>query len=465
MPLYLPGAYYVPPVPRRETGDPDILWVPVKQRAASPSIGASSSGVTTPAGTTTTMAITALSASAGDLLLTFHFFDGNNPGDFLRSLYPAGWVVMDAIANTTSTITCQAAYKYATGGETDFALTHGAAITRNRTYKITGHAGSAQPPVFCGWQGANAAGPPAVTPNEFRQSQDILAILACTWENTTPSGGVTGYTNDFNAGSGSLGGRCERRAISSFSGTEDPANYTTGSGNRAGYTCLIASDGGDPDLTFPIVRNEVRTRSGSGSSSIVCLLPIQRQAGDLVVIAVGILVNVTISSGVPSGWTTQVNRTGGGSGGERLLVFWKVMDGTETDSFTLTMSGTCSWCSLSHAIFNVDSNVSVLSADAGSGAAGATTDPPNLSADADLWLAVSEHEASAITANPTNYTHKQGSLSLGGASGGSIATAFRQLAASSENPGTYGITPNAFSATATLAFGKANPRFFKASWS
>lgn len=429
---------------------------------ASPSIAASSSGVTSPAGTTTTIAITALSPSAGDLLLVFHFFDGNSPGNFLRSSYPAGWVVMDAIAQASSTITCQAAYKFSDGTETNFNLTHGSAITRNRTYKITGHGGSSQPPVFCGWQGASSAGPAGVTPNEWKQPQDILAILACTWENQTPSGGVTGYTNDFNAGSGTLGGRCERQAISGFSGTEDPVNYTSGSGNRAGYTCLIASDGDDPDLTYPIVRNEIPTRSGS-SSSVDVQLPVQRQAGDIVVVSLGLIAGVTISSGVPSGWTTEVSEPGSGAGGERLYVLWKRMDGSESDSFTLTMSASSGYVVISCSILNVDSDADVISASTHSVAADTAADPPNLSADADLWMAVAEAESSAFSAFPTNYTHKRASFTVSGASGGSVAIAFRQLSASSEDPGAF-TNANAFWAAATVAFGKANPRYFQAAW-
>lgn len=409
----------------------------------------------TAASTTTTTTITMpASIAAGNLLLAFLFSDAAI-GD---ATWPGDWTALPGITQSSSGLMCQMAYKYASGSETNFTVAHSSSVTRARCYRITGHAGPTRPPLASTWQGASSAGPNGVTPNEWKQPQDILSILACTWENTTPSGGITGYTNEFNAGSGTLGVRCEQRSISAFSGTEDPVNYTTGSGNRAGYTVLIPSDNDDPDLTFPIVRNQVGQNSGSASTVLV-KLPVQREAGDILTVAIGLLVNVTISSGLPSGWDTEVSVAGGGSGGERHLVLWKRADGTETD-FTLTMTGSSAYNLLTHAIMNVDSSADVFSASAASGAAGTTPDPPNLSADADLWMATAQSETATLVSYPTSYTHKQNSFATGAA----IHVAFRQLSATSENPGTFTVSAARFNTAATLAFGKANPRYFQAQW-
>lgn len=413
-------------------------------------------GATAPAGAVTSTTITVpASIAAGNLLVAFLFID-TAAGD---GTWPGDWTALPSITQASSGLTCQMAYKYASGSETNFSVTHGSGVTRARCYRITGHAGPTRPPLASTWQGASSAGPGPVTPNEWKQAQDILSILATTWENTTPSGGVTGYTNEFNAGSGTLGARCEQRSITGFSGTEDPVNYTTGSGNRCGYTVLIPSDNDDPDLTFPIVRNQIGQNSGSATTVLV-KLPVQREAGDILTVAIGLLANVAISSGLPSGWDTEVSVLGGGAGGERHYVLWKRADGTETD-FTLTMTGSSAYNLLTHAIMNVDSDADVFSASAASGAATTTPDPPNLSAVADLWMATAQTENAVLVSYPTNYTHKQNTFS----STASIHVAFRQLSATSEDPGVFTVGSSRFATAATLAIGKANPRFFQASWS
>lgn len=397
------------------------------------------------------------SISAGDLLIAVMFMDSTDNG---ASGWPAGWFVMSAIIQVSSTLCCQMAYKYAVGGESNFTLTHNSQLTRSRCYRITGHAGPTRPPLLTSWQGANSAGPPGVTPYEWAQPQDILGLLVCAWENTTPSGGVTGYTNEFNAGSGSLGARCEQKAISSFSGTEDPANYTTGAGNRAGYTILVPSDAGDPDLTFPIVRNEIKANGGSSSTSFNVNLPAQREAGDICVVSIGAVIDTDISSGLPSGWTEQVSERGSGASGERLIVIWKRLDGSETD-FTLTMSAASAYDLLACCVYNVDSDATVLSASTHNTSTNANPDPPNLTATASLWMAVAEEETLALVSYPTNYTYRQANRVVSGAS---IYLAFRQLDATSEDPGTFAIGTSHFWAAATVAFGKANPRYFQAAW-
>lgn len=384
------------------------------------------------------------SISAGDLLIAFFTLDGNNAG---ATGWPSDWYVFPAIANAAGSITSQLAYKFASGSESNFTLSHNSEETQSRCLRITGHAGPSRPPLFRNWQGGNATGPVPVSPHEWAQSQDILSIIMLGWENTTPTPTPSGYTNDHNShtgGAGGIGLRQESQAISGFSGTEDPANYTTGSGNRVGWTILVPSDADAPDLTYPIVRNWFPRATGSGTSVSVPLSP-QRQVGDILMVAIGLITNVTISSGIPDGWTTEVSVQGGGSGGERMYVLWKRADGTETD-FTLTLSATSAWAVQTLCIFNANENTDIISGTATGGSNNAA-DAPNLSATGYLWLAIAQHETSSVTAFPTNYTHRQEALS----SGASIAIAARQLIASSENPGAYTQSGSSFWTAATIA--------------
>lgn len=455
-----PPGILVPP-PRRRRPVPSWERALIRRRLGftSPSIAATGSNSQTTDTTTHTIAMPT-GISAGDLLVAVVAFDGV-PG---VSGWPAGWIVFPRInGGSFATNSSQFAYKYAVGGEANFTITTSAAETSvSRCYRISGDAGPTRPPLC---RNSSSSGPAAVTPKveawEWAQPQDILAIVAVGWENTTPTPTPSGYTNILNTSTGGGSGtglRVETKAISGFTGSEDPANYTTGSGDRAIWTILIASDPSDPDLTFPIVRNWSEKTTGTGS--VVVTLPRQREAGDLVLVGIGLVTNVTISSGIPSGWTTVVNVVGGGAGGERMYALWKVLDGSESD-FTLTMSGSSNWAMVSSAILNVDADATVLAATAASGAADSNPNPPSLSANSDLWCAMIQHEGRTVSSYPANYTHRQESPQQTSAS---LAMAFRQLAATSEDPGTFTDSGSSFWTAATIAIGKANPRHFSAAW-
>jgi hypothetical protein len=424
---------------------------------SSPSIAATGSSSQTADSTSHTMPIPS-GTVAGSLLVAVFTFDG---GPTITG-WPADWVVFPRGTGPNGTNGAQVAYLFAAGGESNFTLTTSAAEESNsRCYRITGHAGPTRPPLvsLVGISGPGAV-TPAVSPHEWAQPQDILSIVALGWENTTPTPTPSGYTNEFNNHTGGAGGtgiRCETQAITGFTGTENPADYTTGSGDRTVWTILIPSDADDPDFTYPIVRHWFGRSTNSGSSSVVVLLPLQREAGDILLAAIGLITNVTISSGLPSGWTTEVSVVGGGAGGERMYVLWKRADGTETD-FTLTMSGSSAWALLSCAVINMSEDTDVISGTATGN--DANPDAPNLSADSDLWAAVIQHEGRTVVSFPANYTHRQESHGTAA----TIAIAFRQLTATSENPGTYTDSGSANWTAATLALGKANPRYFQAAW-
>lgn len=128
-----------------------------------------------------------------------------------------------------------------------------------------------------------------------------------------------------------------------------------------------------------------------------------------------------------------------------MYFLWKVCDGSETD-FTLTMSGSSAYSTLSGAVLNAQDVVSSATA---TGGANANPNPPNLNAIGHLWVAEMQHEGRTVSSYPTNYTHRQESPQLTTAS---IALAFRQLSANSEDPGTYTDSGSSFWTAATIAF-------------
>lgn len=158
----------------------------------------------------------------------------------------------------------------------------------------------------------------------------------------------------------------------------------------------------------------------------------------------------------PTDWVELDSQVGGGTVGE-LTLFYKEVDGSEGASATWTASvGTT-------AVWHVRNipdwhGTTVPESDTSSGDSSAA-DPPNLTpswgAETTMWLAIAGHAAattSAWSAGPSNYSGFQvdGASSGGGAV--SIASAYRELNASSEDPGAFTVDgSNRFWAAATVA--------------
>lgn len=160
----------------------------------------------------------------------------------------------------------------------------------------------------------------------------------------------------------------------------------------------------------------------------------------------------------PAGWTELADSTADASV-DAVTIAYRVVsfDGNESDTVTPTYSTTLDRC------------VSVVwqfrnagTPEIGSIVAQTTSapNPPNLTpaggAKNYLWFAFASHEgAHTITAFPTNYDLYQGSIvgtsPAGGNACASIAWAFRELNAASEDPGTFTYSASEDNMSTTLA--------------
>lgn len=157
---------------------------------------------------------------------------------------------------------------------------------------------------------------------------------------------------------------------------------------------------------------------------------------------------------VPTDWTEFDAQAGGGTVGE-LSLFYKIVDGTELGQATWTASvgSTAAW--ITHLITDWHGTTPPESDTADGDATNA--DPPTLtpswgSADT-LWIAVASNSATTggFTAAPTDYGDLHSNGASSGGSEASIATATRELAATSDDPGAFTPNSNRFWAAATVA--------------
>lgn len=185
-------------------------------------------------------------------------------------------------------------------------------------------------------------------------------------------------------------------------------------------------------------------------------MPATVSSGDRL-IAYSSIRNVATWSTIPTGFTQLKLQAGGGSVGD-LSVFEKIADGTEggtTKTWVSSTGTTAAWqvMRVTGAHASTASEVASTNGDATS------ANPPILTPTGGsndyLFIALASNAATGdttgFTAAPTNYT---GLLSNGASSGGStanIASATRQLTATSDDPGTFTPSSNRFWAAATVA--------------
>lgn len=160
----------------------------------------------------------------------------------------------------------------------------------------------------------------------------------------------------------------------------------------------------------------------------------------------------------PTGYDqiTDLTQAGGGAVG-KLDGFYKITDGTELgiETWTASVGTSGAWQSIRITDWH---GTTPPESDTASGDA-TSADPPTLSpswgSDDTLWIAVAGHSAvsaAAFTAAPTNYTDFANNGASSGGAAVSIASSYRELAASSEDPGTFTAGgSNRFWASATIA--------------
>lgn len=209
-------------------------------------------------------------------------------------------------------------------------------------------------------------------------------------------------------------------------------------------------------MASPTAGTPVSTAFSSSVTSMAITMPSTVNSGDRL-IAVCSIRNAATWSTVPSGWSQLKLQAGGGSVGD-LTVFEKIAAGTEagtTPTWVASTGTTAVWqvIRVTGAHASTASEVTSTNGDA------TNADPPSITPSGGsndyLFVAVASNGATGetvgFTAAPTSYTGLQSNGASSGGSSVNVATATRQLTASSENPSTFTPNSNRFWAAATVA--------------
>ena len=199
----------------------------------------------------------------------------------------------------------------------------------------------------------------------------------------------------------------------------------------------------DAELPFPRVVSIGEKTNTSASTSPTLDLPSGRSTGDLLIASISVPGAVTVTW--PDGWTALFTESS--TTYATLSMAYRVADGTEPDSITLTLSTSKTSTCQSYAI-------SWYSGVPEAGAAVAGNNPPSLTPSFGqantLWLAV-DGSTISISTGPANYTL----LKATGAASPYLRSDYRQLRAASDDPGAY--TSGNYQVTNTLAVCPATP--------
>lgn len=192
---------------------------------------------------------------------------------------------------------------------------------------------------------------------------------------------------------------------------------------------------------FPTVGAASVTSFATSVTSMAVNLPASISSGDLL-IAVAETRNVVTWSTIPTGFAQIFSPVAAGGVGT-LTAFYKIATGSEgaTVTWIANTGTTASW--QTRKITTWHGTTPPEATTANSGGAVSTNNPPSLtpswgSADT-AWLAIMGNTAQSVTITvaPTNYTDlTSNAVSSGGAAANS-GTAYRQLTATSEDPGAF----------------------------
>lgn len=188
-------------------------------------------------------------------------------------------------------------------------------------------------------------------------------------------------------------------------------------------------------MAFPQVAGTNTSSHGSGVTSHTVSLPASIGAGDLLLIFANFN-GSTVAVSVPTGWT-EIYDSQSGSGSAWGWKAYRIADGGEGTSVSVTTDVSVTSAHQTFRITGHGGNAPELSS---AGGTSSNPDPPSLtpswgSADT-LWFAVYSHDSTtSISAYPTNYTNGNHTATASG-----VASARRELAATSEDPGTFTVT-------------------------
>jgi hypothetical protein len=205
-------------------------------------------------------------------------------------------------------------------------------------------------------------------------------------------------------------------------------------------------------MAFPQVRSTIGGNQGNSTTPTINY-PGTIVAGDLIVIFLATDGNPD-SSGWPAGFTTPVKRSAA-SNAAALHIVQKVADGTESGSFTITLSANEATGHRAFALSGVDIATGIV---VSTGATGTNANPnpdsltSGFGAVDTLWFVAEANDgADDATGAPTNYGNLTTDGGTSDASACNCGTARRELNASSEDPGTFTLQGSEEWAAVTVA--------------
>ncbi len=204
-------------------------------------------------------------------------------------------------------------------------------------------------------------------------------------------------------------------------------------------------------MAFPVVSAVADSGALSGISQTPTLAA--HSAGDRILLVYAVDGGASNYSSHTAGWDLLANVSNGSVC--FLLVFEKKSAASSSESITVTLVASRTARAFSYTI--TGSDTSTASEIATATGTSSTPDSPNLapswgSADT-LWVAGFAQDNSSITLSsyPTNYTSNQVTYAVGSTSTPRVGGASRELAASSENPGTFTLSASEQWVAATIA--------------
>lgn len=212
-------------------------------------------------------------------------------------------------------------------------------------------------------------------------------------------------------------------------------------------------------MAFPVPGTIVTSEQITDSTTHVISLPVSPPIGDKVQICFGIDGNPTRDwATTHSDWDEVDSITGAGGTNISADVFEREVTALNQSDTSITITSGNAQISHAFAYPVSGADAATVSEGANSGVVStATPDPPSLNpvgwdVEDTLWLCflVIKRDAAAINSQPANFGAFT-ELDSGGLNGLTSAVCFRELAAASEDPGTWSITPTRQTIAPTVA--------------
>jgi hypothetical protein len=207
---------------------------------------------------------------------------------------------------------------------------------------------------------------------------------------------------------------------------------------------------------FPTIVSNNTTIQETVSTAHAVPLPGSYAAGDLLIVIFAWYGNATATT--PSGWTLLGSRVDpGGTNRVTFTVYYKTATGSEGSTVSITTNAGIHSAQVALSIRGWSGTPEMAAENyGGTGATGNTSDPPALTpswgALNTLWIAVGANVNATISSGPTGYSDFTAiETTTHTTTDASVASAWKQSSAASEDPSSFGLDATVFRCAATIA--------------